>query len=183
MKLNGIVEGIFTAKINELNASLSDWEILFLSESNKLEGENSAFALMDSMLAWNYAKKSKSSKVRHDCIKNIHFLLMRNLNREIAGIYREIPVMVGGREDTCPPEEIFLAMEKWCEEFSSPKGSPEEVRREHVKFLKIHPFVDGNGRTARILMNVQNLSSGYQPIIFLAQEPPKGVESYYDWFN
>jgi Fic family protein len=46
----------------------------------------------------------------------------------------------------------------------------ERAARLHVDFVKIHPFVDGNGRTARLLMNFELMKSGFLPVIFQAAD-------------
>ena len=57
---------------------------------------------------------------------------------------------------------------QWYESFT---GHPvERAARLHVDFVKIHPFIDGNGRTARLLMNFDLLKAGYQPVVIRAAD-------------
>jgi len=157
-------------------------EARILFHSNLIEDEYSDEALMDSFIAWNYAKLNRFRHIAPDYVKNIHFLLMRRINRDIGGYYREVEVMVGNRKDTYFPEEIKSAMGEWCLEFNNLKDSEEEIKEEHIKFLKIYPFEDGNGRTARILMNIQRLNSGYGLHLIMKSDNPIG-SNYMEWFN
>jgi len=181
--MNEHIERVYNRKMKNLATELEGWEISFLSESNKLEDEYSISALEDAIIAWDFAKRNRFIHKNPEYVKNIHFYLMRNLNPEIAGRFRTCEVFVGDDEDIVNSRFIEEAMIGWCYGFNELKDSSEKIKEEHVRFLKIHPFADGNGRTARILMNIQNLNSGYNPTIFMAQEPPKGYEDYYDWFK
>ena len=73
---------------------LSESEIEFLRESNKIEREESINALKDSMYAFQYAKE-RSAEMKLDCILCIHQLLMRRINKDIAGRWRNCSVSVG----------------------------------------------------------------------------------------
>lgn len=162
-------------------------EANILYQSNLIEGESSPEALVDALISWNYAKLNRSNLIDHSYVKNVHFLLMRRIDRDIRGRYRKVMVSVGDRNDTYFPEEIELGMEEWCKNFNKTKDSEEEIIDEHVKFLKIHPFADGNGRTARILMNIQKMNSGYGlHLIYVPEDTemdsPHG-DNYMDWFK
>ena len=77
-------------------------------------------------------------------------------------------------------------MREWCEDFNETKDLEDKIKEEHIKFMKIHPFEDGNGRTGRILLNIQRLNSGYQGLhLFLRANRParNGEDNYYGWFD
>ncbi|HLA23271.1 MAG TPA: Fic family protein [Candidatus Nanoarchaeia archaeon] len=170
--------------LDKIAKNISEEEARILYQSNLVESESSDMALMDSFIAWNYAKSNRL-KIPNGYVSNIHFLLMRRINRDIAGRYRTVQVVVGDREDTFPPEKIEVAMKEWFMNFKELKDSTEEIKSEHVKFLKIHPFVDGNGRTSRILMNIQNLNSGYGLRLIMKSDSLKEkIEyDYMEWFK
>ncbi|GHV24948.1 hypothetical protein FACS1894176_02340 [Bacteroidia bacterium] len=88
------------------------------------------------------------------------------LEKEECGQRRNITVRVTGSEETFPnPSQIpELMKEFFTSDFSSPH-SLEDVARLHFELVKIHPFVDGNGRIARLLMNIGLITIGYFPII------------------
>jgi len=154
-------------------------EIEFLLESNKIEREYSEEALEDAKHAWNFAKKHKHNKLDIKFIKLIHQELMRRLNPRIAGEIRKCDIWVGGRKgfsSNIIEEELRLL----CNPGIYPISSESLIKRWHIQFEKIHPFEDGNGRTGRILMNIQRLKIGLPVLIIHEGEEQK---SYYRWFS
>ncbi|NOY72292.1 MAG: Fic family protein, partial [Gammaproteobacteria bacterium] len=84
-----------------------------------------------------------------------------------AGVYRQENVLISGAEHL-PPDHLLLAeqMSSLLTSYNDFSGhSLERAARLHTDFVKIHPFVDGNGRTARLLMNLDLMRSGLLPII------------------
>jgi Fic family protein len=101
-------------------------------------------------------------------IKSIHQLVLKNIDNENAGIYRRENVLIAGA-DHRPPDYLHVAelMGGFVKAYHNFTGHPlERAARLHVDFVKIHPFLDGNGRTARLLMNFDLMKSGYLPVIF-----------------
>lgn len=98
-------------------------------------------------------------------IKRIHTLVLMD-RPDDRGIYRRIPVRIMGAYHT-PPEPMLVPeqMEKLIAEFSKKKLHPiESAALFHLKFEGIHPFIDGNGRTGRLIMNLFLMQNGYPPI-------------------
>lgn len=98
-------------------------------------------------------------------IKQIHTLVLMD-RPEDRGIYRRIPVRIMGAYHT-PPEPAVVPelMENLIDEFAKKKLHPiESAALFHLKFEGIHPFVDGNGRTGRLIMNLFLMQNGYPPI-------------------
>lgn len=98
-------------------------------------------------------------------IKQIHTLALMD-RREDRGIYRLIPVRIMGAYHT-PPNPIRASelMEKLVREFEISKPHPiERAALFHLKFKGTHPFVDGNGRTERLILNLFLMQNGYPPI-------------------
>lgn len=102
----------------------------------------------------------------------IHYLVLKNIDSKNAGRYRKVQVMIGGVDKKLPlPERIPYEMEDFIGWLNKFKGHPiEHSALAHYKFVEIHPFVDGNGRTARLLMNLILMSKGYPPAIILMRE-------------
>ena len=99
-------------------------------------------------------------------IKEIHALVLHGINRENAGRYRTVPVMISG--STHMPPQPYL-IEKQMEDFilrfkqmEAEKVHPVLIAAYlHDELVRIHPFIDGNGRTSRLLMNLYLLRHGY----------------------
>lgn len=99
-------------------------------------------------------------------IKEIHSLVLHGINRENAGRYRTVPVMISGSTHV-PPQPYLL--EKLMEDFIlkfrelETKGTHPVLIAAylHDELVRIHPFIDGNGRTSRLLMNLYLLRKGY----------------------
>ena len=99
-------------------------------------------------------------------IKEIHALVLHGIDRENAGSYRTVPVMISGSTHV-PPQPYLL--EKLMEDFMLTFQSMEKENVHpviiaaylHDELVRIHPFIDGNGRTSRLLMNLYLLQKGY----------------------
>lgn len=103
-------------------------------------------------------------------IKSIHQLILKNVDNDNAGKYRNENVLIAGAEHK-PPSHIFVAeqMNQLIINYQQFKGHAlERAAWLHSDFVKIHPFIDGNGRAARLLMNLDLMKSGFQPVIIKA---------------
>lgn len=102
-------------------------------------------------------------------IKNIHRLVLKGIDDEYAGIYRDQQVFISGATHTPPPAfKIKEKMEELIEWYYNEAPSLHPIVRGamlHTIFVGIHPFIDGNGRTSRLLLNLELMKSGYPPII------------------
>lgn len=152
---------------------MSNW----IRESNLIEDVDSVSEDKRCLRAWN---KLQHKKVGLDTILWLHKTLMWNLDRPIAGKGRWkllVNVRVGGH--VCPHYiEVYEKLITWIFNFPLQK-TEEEIRRYHVEFEKIHPFVDGNGRVGRMLMNWQRKLAGLEPLCIKADER----HAYYEWFK
>ncbi len=102
-------------------------------------------------------------------IKNIHGLVLKNIDDDNAGRYRRINVTIAGARHR-PPESVQLASDMEalisCYRHQADTRHPvERAARLHVDFVKIHPFTDGNGRTARLLTNLELMKNGFPAAI------------------
>jgi Fic family protein len=100
-------------------------------------------------------------------IKNIHQLILKNIDNENAGRYRTINVTIAGAQHL-PPDflQVSQLMENFIHWYQASKLHPvERAARVHCDFVKIHPFTDGNGRTARLLMNMELMKSGFPAVV------------------
>lgn len=113
-------------------------------------------------------------------IKQIHTLVLMDRPKD-RGIYRRIPVRIMGAYHT-PPDPIMVPemMEKLVAEFTKKKLHPiENAALFHLNFEGIHPFVDGNGRTGRLILNLFLMQNGYPPINVKFTDRKR----YYDAFD
>lgn len=97
--------------------------------------------------------------------KEIHSLVLMD-RPEDKGVYRRIPVRIMGAYHE-PPQPYLVApqMEQLVAEFANTKLHPiEAAALFHLKFEGIHPFIDGNGRTGRLILNFTLMQHGYPPI-------------------
>lgn len=114
-------------------------------------------------------------------LKNIHYLILKGIDDKNAGTYRSINVGISGSKHT-PPHFLQVpdAMRElftWYEENKNVLHPVELAALFHFKFVFIHPFADGNGRTARLLLNLILMQNGYPPIILKA-DPQDRLEYY-----
>ena len=118
--------------------------------------------------AINYIKDiaKRDIEINERTIKEIHSLILHGIDRENAGRYRTVPVMISG--STYMPPQPYL-IEKQMEDFMIRFKQMEEEKVHpvlvaaylHDELVRIHPFIDGNGRTSRLLMNLYLLRNGY----------------------
>lgn len=100
-----------------------------------------------------------------DDIKRFHWLFYIKIDPEQAGKYRDIKVYIRGSEYPLPlPNELPELMQAWIEKTKEQRNNLHPVEfaaRAHKDFVFIHPFIDGNGRVARLIMNLVLLQAGY----------------------
>ncbi len=121
-------------------------------------------------------KLAKSKGFTEKDIKNLHKLFYQKIDEKNAGKYRKIKAFISGSEFVPPPpNEVAPIMRMFVSELGINFGMHpiDRAARVHLDFVSIHPFVDGNGRVARLLMNLCLLQSGY-PITIIP--PIKRVE-------
>lgn len=133
-----------------------------IREINETLNHNKIF---DFLYLWLQENKPLDEKT----VFKIHQFVLKNIDDENAGKYRKIQVRISGEEESLPlPSEIKPEMDKLFHWFESQKSvlHPVDLAANfHYRFVKIHPFVDGNGRTVRVLMNLILMRFGYPMII------------------
>ncbi len=108
-------------------------------------------------------------------IRNLHALILRTINDDQAGRYRDVQVYITG-SDFVPPQAVAVPglmtdLVAWLNDAETAQRHPvERAALAHFRLVHVHPFVDGNGRTARLLMNLILMRQGYPPAIVRAQD-------------
>lgn len=138
-------------------------------------GYRDAFQLMIALAA-------KDEPLTERNIKDIHSLVLMN-DAENRGVYRGVPVRILGAEHTPPqPYLVPVQMEQLIAEYEDLKAQKhiiEAVAEFHLRFEGIHPFIDGNGRTGRLILNLELIKVGLLPVNVKFTDRLK----YYDCFG
>lgn len=164
-------------------------ELEYTFESNKIEGNTltlqetdlvvnegltiSGKSMREHLEAVNHTEaiayvkqlvEHKQSFTERDLLQ-IHRLILKSIDNKHAGVYRRVQVMITGSKHTPPPPfQITLDMERYFLWYEREKNRlhPLLLAAEmHERLVTIHPFIDGNGRTARLVMNLILLQNGY----------------------
>ena len=108
---------------------------------------------------------AKADTITEENIKNLHKLFYIKIDPENAGNYRQKPVIVTGADINFPlPNELNQKMKEFVGNLPNLKKKLHAVEYAamiHALFVNIHPFIDGNGRVARLIMNLALLQAGY----------------------
>ena len=103
--------------------------------------------------------------ISESIIKQIHSLVLAD-KKEDRGVYRRVPVRImGAQNEPVQPYLIEPKMERLLYDFAaSTEHIVTKLARFHIEFEGIHPFIDGNGRTGRLLVNLELMKAGFPPI-------------------
>jgi Fic family protein len=173
--------------LSKIKAAL---EMEYTFESNRIEGNTltlqetalvvsegvtiSGKSIREHLEAINHAQAVEFIKdvaragveITERTVKEIHAIILYGINKEQAGKYRDVPVMIVGGKHV-PPQPYLIApqMEQFIRDYQSmEKNATHPILVAaflHDELVKVHPFIDGNGRTSRLLMNLYLLSKGY----------------------
>lgn len=104
-------------------------------------------------------------------IRNIHQLILKNIDEQNAGRYRNLNVLISGAAHI-PPDHLLVPeqMARFITSLNAELHPVEYAARVHVDFVGIHPFVDGNGRTSRLLMNLELMKAGFPPVVIPVEQ-------------
>lgn len=129
-----------------------------LKDHLEATGHRDAFCFLEEFV-------KSDAPVSEAFIRQLHSLVLADKPLD-RGVYRRIPVIITGAVHTPPqPYMVSPMMEAWVRELQSTRLHPLVAAAVfHVRFEAIHPFIDGNGRTGRLLANFILMRGGYLPI-------------------
>lgn len=153
-----------------------------LRESNAIEDVRDKASLTYAHRAWKYLMQYDTLNTQ--IIKHAHSILMTN--QDIAGKYkgawRDVPVTIGGQTKSQSKIVIDSLMRDFCShvnEIKKTDSKNHDAIHCHLDFENIHPFIDGNGRMGRILLNWQLVKMG-MPLLVYTEADKK---TYYRLFS
>ena len=180
-------------------------ETEYIYESNAIEGNTLTLAetelvlrkgitvsgkpLKDHLEATNHQKAlvrlqqmvDTREAVTERTLFDLHQLILRGIHDAYAGRYRDVPVRISGSRHVPPnPARVPALMGDLFARFSRAAATEHAVHAAadlHLRLSQIHPFVDGNGRTCRLAMNLHLLQRGY-PLTIIRSENNRRVEYY-----
>ncbi len=118
--------------------------------------------------AYNYVKKciTEGEELDEKIIKDIHSILTENII--IGEVYRNQEVRISGARHTPPTgNDMYNQIKNFYNDLSVKQKELNPIEYAawtHAEFVRIHPFIDGNGRTSRLIMNFQLMSEEFLPI-------------------
>jgi len=118
-------------------------------------------------------------------VLNIHQLILKNIDDDNAGRYRQQNVLISGATST-PPDYTLLndkmaQLVDWYNNDAHKLHPIERAAKVHADFVGIHPFIDGNGRMSRLLMNLELLKAGYPPCVITVENRLAYYEALDQW--
>lgn len=113
-----------------------------------------------------------NKNVSESQLLHIHALILNGIDNPNAGRYRDVPVRISGSATILPaPRKVPKLMESFFSELANSNKHPAtKAALAHYELVTIHPFIDGNGRSARLLMNLILMQHGYPPAIIRTQD-------------
>jgi Fic family protein len=116
-------------------------------------------------LLWMRQTAATTAPLGEDVVRELHRRIVARSQSEIAGQYSELPRRIAGSPVIFPnPAKIPQLMQEFGDWLTAAPPDPESAFAAHFRLTAIHPFGDGNGRTARLLMNLLLIRGGYPPI-------------------
>jgi Fic family protein len=204
--LKARLQALRPLNIEALSKIKAAFEMEYTYESNKIEGNTLTLqetvlvvnegvtiggkTMREHLEAINHAQAIEFIKdiacadiaVTERTIREIHAIILHGINKEQAGKYRDVPVMIAGSRHTPPQPYLLLPqMERFIIDYKQMETNDIHpiiiAAYLHDELVKIHPFIDGNGRTSRLLMNLYLLSKGYTITSLKADNEAK--QAYY----
>ena len=120
-------------------------------------------------LAYEYVLNAAQNEttVTENTVLALHKIILSGINDSNAGFYRSVKVRISGSATILPNPvkvpDLMADFDAWLK--TNTTDEPMKAFEAHYRLVSIHPFTDGNGRTARLLMNLMLLENGFAPVI------------------
>src|SRR3989344_5908078 len=180
------IELTYTSNAIEGNTLTRQETALVVEEGITVEGKS----IQEHLEAINHAKsfdfiqknlvQKKRTDITHQDILGIHRMILQKINDTDAGRYRTVAVRLRGSQTILPnPLKVSELMEEFIQWLNGNNTDhPVKIAADaHYKLVTIHPFVDGNGRTARLLMNLLLMQVGYPSAIIRKEDRSAYINS------
>lgn len=183
------IELTYTSNAIEGNTLTRQETALVVEKGLTIEGKtlNEQLEAKNHAAAYNFVKQLSKDKperksLTESVILEIHKIFLSGIDDVNAGKYRNVAVRIAGSDIVLPNPvkvpELMTEFHHWL--VSENQDHPAKIAADaHFKLVTIHPFTDGNGRTARLLMNLLLLQAGYAPAIIKAQDRKAYIDAVY----
>lgn len=124
-----------------------------------------------------YLDENENKELKEEFLKDLHAELTKGI-LETGGLYRNVNIKINGSMHTpCDYVKVYDRMKKYFNDVNyGERQGIEKIAYAHLQLAKIHPFLDGNGRLARLVLNYFLIKEGYLPISI----PAKRRLEYFD---
>lgn len=171
------IELTYTSNAVEGNTLTRQETALVVEKGITVEGKS----ITEHLEAVNHAKAldfirklagKKAADITEQVILDIHSIILEKIDYANAGRYRNIPVRIAGSRVILPNAmKVPDLMKEFINWLHREKDDAIKLAADaHFKFVSIHPFIDGNGRTARLLMNLILMQGGFPPAIIRKED-------------
>ena len=175
------VEGVYSSNaIEGSTLTLGETEAVLRGATVPGKELNDHLAAINLNLAWKKMKDWAKNPITEHLLLKIHQIILTRINDEDAGRYRNRRVRIIGSEHVAP--NPLVVSEKMTEVFKDfaeiGKRTPIEHAADlHSGIVTVHPFVDGNGRSSRLIQNVALMRGGFWPITIPLSERARYIEA------
>jgi Fic family protein len=129
-------------------------------------------------LAYVRRLAAQGEPIREIDIREIHRLVLQRIAPEDAGRYSDHQRTIAGSPLALPvPAEIPALMGDLARWLAAAPAEPETAFAAHARLVTIHPFSDGNGRTARLLTNLLLMRAGYPPVVIGPEQRARYIDA------
>ena len=129
-------------------------------------------------LEYMYELAGRDEPIGERIVRELHSLVVKSSQSDIAGRYSPAPRVVSGSSTIFPhPLKVPELMQEFGSSLAQLPPTPEAAFEAHFRLVNIHPFADGNGRTARLLMNLLLVRDGYRPVAVRPEDRSEYLDS------